>query len=130
MSYKFSSYEINGIIGSINIGDVTVIGILSAGTVIVTLRGATVITSLGNNYVLVLFSSCGYMLLNSVSSLFIVCNCLSQIVKEVLGPEFFNTCINSLTDLVACYVVDNPVIIECFGNSTTYVCIFPLSFGV
>ena len=47
MPPMFSSCDITGTLGSITLGGDTFIDTLSAGTVIVTLRGATVDNSLG-----------------------------------------------------------------------------------
>ena len=126
--------DINDILGAITLGDATIIGTLGDGTVIGNLRSATEVTPLGTNFALGFFgcySCCGCMLLNSVASLSIEYNWLSPIVEGVLGPVFFNTCINSLYAMVDCYVVDNPGMIRCcVNNSGTSACISPIVFGI
>ena len=75
------------------------------------------------------FSGC--ILLNSFSNLSMACNWLSMILKGVCGPGFLIMCVSSLTDLVVCYVADNPGMRRCYGkNSTISTCIPPLVLGV
>ena len=123
-----SSCVIIGTLGVITLGGVTVSGTLGGGAVNCTLRGAIVCTSIGTTLVSV-FSS--YMVLNNFANLSRACNWLSPIVKGVCGPVFLSTCISSLAALVAFSVEDNPCMMNCGGeNSTTYVCLSPLVFGV
>ena len=131
MSSTLSSFEINGIIGAITLGDSTVISTLGDGTVMVTLVDAIYRTSIGTNFALDFFGCCGFMLLNIVFILSMACNWIYPILNGVLVPGLFNTCINSLGALMACYVVDNPGMIRCCGNNfTTSVFLFLLLFGV
>ena len=131
MSSMLSSCDITGTLGSISLGGATVIGTLDDGTVIGTLGGVTVVTPLGLTYVLGLSVCCVFMLLNIFANLLIACNCLSLIVKGVLGPGLFIICINSLYALVDCSVVENPgMMSRCGNNSSTWACLSTIMFGL
>ena len=131
MSSIFSSFNITGTLGSINLGGATVIGTLGNGTIIGNFGGATVRTSPGLTFLLVLFVYCGCMLLNSVINLLMACIWLSPIVKGILGPGILIICINSVADLVDFSVMENLGMMRCcVNNSTTYACIFSFMFCV
>ena len=129
MCSMFSSCDITGTLGSINLGGATVLGTFSDGYVIDTLGGATAGTYLRTTFVFFL-ACCGCMFLNNFANLSMTCNCLSLILKVVLGPVFFVIYNNYLAALVDCSVVKDPGIIRCCGkNSTTYACIYLLVLG-
>ena len=111
-----SSCEIIGTLGVITIGGVSVAGTLCGGTVIGTLGGAIIGTSLVTTLVWVFF---GCMVLKSFSNILIVCIWHSPIVKEVFVPGFFSTCFSSLTDLVSCSVENNTIMMRCCGKNFT-----------
>ena len=117
MSSMFFSCDITVTLGLINLGGATVIGTLCYFNVIVTLRGTTIGTSLGLNFVLGLFVCYGCILLNRVANLSMACNWLYLVAKGVLGPEFLIICIISLDALVVFSVVYNPGMMICCGKN-------------